>query len=617
MPLTYWVMSAIVGLLLFSYLVARRSHVCRIHARLMNAGVVPPAEILSWSFPSAAANLPVVSEDSLMLPSTAGPTRPPSAAASVPQMPKHTDGLANAGIDAFLSSLPSLHDLATIDWNVVDAIRSSASTSLDLSKWPDLRAYVDDHYFQVGQPEGFLNRLVGYVGEQKAGAFLAEQGHSVEFPSVPNQPGYDFHADGQPIQVKVGGDGVDGNIHNHFEKYPDIPVVTAPEHAADFSDNGMVAGLDGLDVEHLHGPMEHTLDVIHNDLHAGGPTIPVVTSIRSGLRELGLLVGGRTDLASAAKNAGLDVAGTGLGGWAGAKVGAIAGLPFGPHVAFVTAILGGVGGAILMRMVTNEIKMKPFKEAAEAYERTASVARETILAKEKEAHERVTSALEIAQKAFQSSVKTIQEKVRKLHSQWQDWHQKKTTEFVNLFPEVLSRLAQGLGARRRMELGAIKRSNFFRRLVWPRSSDVEYTVKSKAFEAREKAIGQARGYFEKLVAGVPRVVSPMAAVKEIEGFLRKHPFESPDMNSICAQLEQATREIADRKRGLADASQRLVAKERSRHERNIRELLAALAEEIAKLIEREVAAVKEAERVLVAEGNKLGIELGPSSGGET
>lgn len=99
--------------------------------------------------------------------------------------------------------------------------------------------------------EGARTSLRGYTAEQIVLARFVDQGHAVELPVASNTPGYDLLIDGVPVQVKCGMSL--SNLTEHFEKYPDIPVVAnselaaqvgklAPEHQA------LVSSFDGFDL---------------------------------------------------------------------------------------------------------------------------------------------------------------------------------------------------------------------------------------------------------------------------------------------------------------------------------------------------------------------------------
>ncbi len=74
---------------------------------------------------------------------------------------------------------------------------------------------------------GFENNLRGYVAEQLVAARLVEQGFQVTFPDISNNPGFDFLVDGNEFQVKCLSDL--SGLHEHFKRYPNMPVFANAE----------------------------------------------------------------------------------------------------------------------------------------------------------------------------------------------------------------------------------------------------------------------------------------------------------------------------------------------------------------------------------------------------
>ncbi|MGH8521563.1 MAG: hypothetical protein ACREU9_09145, partial [Gammaproteobacteria bacterium] len=75
---------------------------------------------------------------------------------------------------------------------------------------------------------GVTSNVKGYVAEQFVAAELVANGHQIEFPETPNQPGWDLRVDGKEFQVKCLG-GL-GGLEAHFGKY-DYPVLANSELA--------------------------------------------------------------------------------------------------------------------------------------------------------------------------------------------------------------------------------------------------------------------------------------------------------------------------------------------------------------------------------------------------
>jgi len=241
-----------------------------------------------------------------------------------------------------------------------------------------------------GVTPGEINNLSGHVGEATVLRHLHEAGIDAQLAPVSNQPGWDLSWDGHLVNVKTWSDV--GDLSSHFERYPDIAALVpgdaagVPADALHFDpvtgtgldsahdalatgSHGVVVVDDALSGGAIHDHVQQAETFVsggHQTVHGH---LPYITMALSGIREFDLLIQGKTDLTAATKNAALDVAGTGVGGVLGAKVGAVVGtliLPgFGTAVG---GILGGFFGAKKGREFTSDIKQEPFKEAAAAYE---------------------------------------------------------------------------------------------------------------------------------------------------------------------------------------------------------------------------------------------------------
>lgn len=593
-----------------AYLILRQVHVQRLGTVATDTTSLPPAKVLSWSGASSPQSLerpeyPATSEH------IGPPSLPPwlprgSEAAGGFDARRHT-GLGTASLDAILSSLPSLHDLASIDWNVVDGIRLSAASGLDLSRWSDLREYVDSHYFDVGEPHGFLNRLVGYVGEAKAGDFFSSQGAEALFNEAPNVPGYDITVDGSPVQVKVGGT-VD-TFQTHFDRYPDIPVVTGADNIGVIPDGADVSFIDSLDADQIHAATEESLDVVHDDFDAGGPVVPYITMIRSSLQQIGLLVDGHTDLTTAAKNVGLDATGVGLGGWAGAKVGAMAGSALGPVGTVVGGVLGAIAGAIGGRAFTNQVKYAELRGRVEEYQTAIAAAQKTVQSRQVEAHSLLVAELARQQEELRRYVHVVQAKLKAKLKGCHRWHQNRCITFVKVFPRVLDRVRKALEAREQAELAAIERSGLLRRLLWPRLVDVRYRLVRSSFRRRMRAVASARAEFAGLASKTPSQIPPTEAIGRIDRFVQGSPFESADFDNVCHQLKQATDSIRKQEERLKQQASELAKAEYRKRLTAMRARFQNVAREVSVFVTGQAEAVAGAKDRVLREARKLGVDL--------
>jgi len=592
------------------YAALRHFHIARLQKAAHEAVHLPPAKMLSWTSPGAVQQV---------VPRVPQGQRP--QAIDAPKLPSpeseggaegtrgfdRRTGLAAATLDAAIASLPSLHDLAAIDWSVADGVRLSAASGLDLSRWSDLRSYVDSHYFDVGEPGGFLNRLVGYVGEAKAGDHLASQGAEVLFNESPNVPGYDLTVDGNPLQVKVGGTAE--TFGDHFEKYPDIPVVTGTDNIDIVPDGADVSFLDALDADQVHAATEGSLEIIHDDFDAGEPVIPYVTAIRSSLEQVGLMVEGHTNLTTAAKNVGLDTAGVGLGGWAGAKLGAVTGSLFGPVGTAVGGILGALAGAVGGRAFTNEFKYADFKASAEAYEKAVVGAQQSIQSRQLEAHALLVAKVERQQGDLRRYIEAIQSKLKAKMRGCHHWQESRCVAFVKVFPKVLARVEATLRKREQAELRAYKRSSFIRRLLWPRLDDVKHRLVRDSFRQRIRAVSAAKAEFNTLALKTPAEVAAGDAIRRIERFVHDNPFESADFDNVCNQLRHVTETVQAQERRLKEQANALAQSEYAKRVAAVRKRFQEVARELSEFVGKQAKAVTSAKDKLIREAHKVGIDL--------
>ena len=91
---------------------------------------------------------------------------------------------------------------------------------------------------------GDINQLKGYVAERLIAQELQSQGYEVEFPESSNQAGYDLLINNEPFQVKCGESP--SLVQDHFEKYPDIPVLVNEELGEYFLDSDKVFPVTGI-----------------------------------------------------------------------------------------------------------------------------------------------------------------------------------------------------------------------------------------------------------------------------------------------------------------------------------------------------------------------------------
>ncbi|MDR3405891.1 MAG: glycine zipper domain-containing protein [Chthoniobacter sp.] len=288
---------------------------------------------------------------------------------------------------------------ASIDHDVIAAVAQRAGHAID--SFSDLSQQLAPEtilerlkaafpFSQVDTTAPSLRPLIGSVGEQTVLRHFHEAGIDSHLAPHLNTAGWDLTMGLHQVNVKIWADL--SNLAKHFNRYPAIPAVVPGDaagipadavhfdpitgHGLQAAHDAVASGAHGtalvddtLSGTAIHEHVQHAENLVtHGDSVFHGH-LPYVTMALSGIREFDLLLQGKTDLTSAAKNAALDTAGTGVGGVVGAKTGAVVGTIFLPGLGTVVGgVVGGIFGAIKGREYTAEIKQRPFKEAFAAYQ---------------------------------------------------------------------------------------------------------------------------------------------------------------------------------------------------------------------------------------------------------
>lgn len=189
--------------------------------------------------------------------------------------------------------------------------------------------------------------LRGYTAERLVMDKLIADGHDVRLAEASNTPGLDLIVDGMPVQVKCGT--ALSNLTEHFEKYPDIPVIAnaalAKEAmASDAPWTHLVTTLPGFEIsmieEQIAETLGHAADLADPDVLQFALSVGV---LRGGIE----VARGRVPVSDLPAWLILDGASRGLLAFAGENAGAWFGLiAIGPAGAL---ILGpAIGAAALL-----------------------------------------------------------------------------------------------------------------------------------------------------------------------------------------------------------------------------------------------------------------------------
>ena len=234
-----------------------------------------------------------------------------------------------------------VYDAVAIDPQVIAALDRSRSDDLaGIFKFGREADRITD--LSGAAQVGAENNLRGYVAEEVVAARLVEEGHQVSRPDSANHPGFDLIVDGRPFQVKCLRD-LDG-LAEHFEKYPDIPVLANAELATRIEEAGYawsdkVFFVENYDYEHIDQIMETSLDA---GAELDDLDIPAFAVAVSAAKNIHAWWKGSLPLADIPFEVAVDGAVKGSLSAAGGFVGSTLGLlVFGPAGAIV---FSGVGG---------------------------------------------------------------------------------------------------------------------------------------------------------------------------------------------------------------------------------------------------------------------------------
>jgi hypothetical protein len=178
----------------------------------------------------------------------------------------------DAALVAGLTAGDMLYHAAAVDPGVLAAADFSRVTELDTPI--DLAVQVASFASQ-----GARVSLRGYSAEQLVMAQLIEGGHDVMLAEGATTPGHDLVVDGIPVQVKCGSSI--SLLHDHFTKYPDIPVIADNDLAAQAQALGepwasMVTTTSDLDLVHVQSLVDQSLQAAEGLADVSVPIYAIV-----------------------------------------------------------------------------------------------------------------------------------------------------------------------------------------------------------------------------------------------------------------------------------------------------------------------------------------------------
>jgi hypothetical protein len=251
---------------------------------------------------------------------------------------------------------------ATIDPNVIKAAAFSSSTPIHNGY--DFAQFIHTHFDSLGASakEGFLNRLVGYVGERQLADLLESQGHVVQWAETSTQPVWDLLVDGHAVNAKTVADIA--SIKAESLAHPGVTYLVPEDAHGTVAEN--IVRIAGFKAEAAQDAVSESIASAQGESAAHGLLwhLPWITVGFAAYRNYKAVEAGK-DAIYAVAHAGLEIAGRGGGLLAGKIIGGILGSIAGPAGTVVGAIGGGIFGSLIGGAWAEEVKQRPLLAALE------------------------------------------------------------------------------------------------------------------------------------------------------------------------------------------------------------------------------------------------------------
>jgi hypothetical protein len=472
---------------------------------------------------------------------------------------------------------------------------------------------------------GHVNDHTGRVGEAVLQRHLEDAGIEAKLASNPSEKGWDIEIEGHQVQVKTVDDA-SPHLRNHFANSDNshIPVLVSGDaehipadalhinsatgeglsdmhHALESGSQYQVIADHGLLRDQIHDHVQHADTLLtgsHDTVH---PHLPVVTMALSGFREVGLLFDGKTDLATAAKNAALDVGGTMVGGAVGAKAGAIAGTLIWPGVGTaIGGFLGAVFGAKTAREKTEEFKRQPFKEAFTTYETAARKFESKARELELDAAREWATAKRLEQKKLSAFAQDAHAKVAETTVTMQSW----VAYDSRLRPEVteqwLSDASEDIARLTKRIRDQYDVASWWRKWVWP---DIEVIAQQEALRFLKRIDLELRLIRKESAEGIPVSREKLTHLLGIAGLMRERVEQY--LHEICLEKQRRDRSATKYVSGLMGS----VAAERRNAEKRLVDKMDAVKKRIRETLAPIIDRVKRCSDAAKIEARKLGIAV--------
>ena len=277
---------------------------------------------------------------------------------------------AELGSYGVITAADFIWSWAIIDPNVIKA--ADFGSSYEVHNGFQFAEYLHNHFdvLTTGAKDGFLNRLLGYVGERQAADILVHQGHIVELAATANQPIWDLYVDGHAVNIKTVADIA--SVKAEAATHPGV-LYLVPEDAHGHA-TGNIVHLAGFNHEAAKESLHEALSSAKGEtaLHSLFHHLPLVTIGFSAYRNIKAVQKGRDPLV-AVHHGVAETVGRGTGVLLGAKGGAVAGLLFGPVGALIGGMLGGFGGALLGGAAAEKYKKIPLQKAVTNFDHELNI----------------------------------------------------------------------------------------------------------------------------------------------------------------------------------------------------------------------------------------------------
>ncbi|MCP8616377.1 hypothetical protein [Salirhabdus salicampi] len=244
-----------------------------------------------------------------------------------------------------ISLIDIFYDYLMVNPDVIDAINFARAE--DLANFFSFQQFAEGFDFEnVGE----LSRLKGYTAENLVALELQGKGHDISFPETSNQEGFDLIVDGQPFQVKCLSEP--SGVYEHFQKYPDIPVIANKELMETLDDHPLVYGTEvsnQLVIETTNNSLKHAAEL-------GKLDIPIITMAVSSLSNGYKIIADGLEVRLASLNIVNETVSRSVAAFAGKGIGVVIGPAFGPAGLVVMPMFLGLAGAFNGGKITSQVK---------------------------------------------------------------------------------------------------------------------------------------------------------------------------------------------------------------------------------------------------------------------